>query len=1024
MKNLPFSRGWLVGAFFVAVIAIVVLLTHSAPATAGTAVVSGQVLYPDGSSAANVHVELHLSDGSISYSMETDTSGNFSFSQPLTVGDNWSLEVQPPTGYNKPTNCPMTFVYQSGDATRTVTFTLVSAQKVLTGTVSYDDGKPVTNADVDAYPAGNNGTGKVSAHTDGTGAYTLYVQGGTWFVNAVANLGDQNIDWIMEAAPIQVDFASTATAETSTNNFTVTRATGSLKVILLNSDGNKLTTSNFVADIDVRRTDGIGTVRKVASADSSLNIQLTPGIYRMCAYHNDLTGKSFDPEKTTFVMTDGGAVNLGTVQAEVDGAHLKGRVLDQNGKEITNLQLMAFSSTGCNRPTADTDSSGNFDLTVGAGSWTIGLNTNGGVNPRFRQVAPATATVTNNQTVTGLAITMKTIDRTVGGKILDSKGAAVTGFVGMAYLRTANNATRVSAPVIDGGFSIAYSSSELSNNSLILGVLADAGSGYTGSRETTVKVKGETTTKDITVKPYDATVTGTLTVGGAAVTNEDSAITVFALDTEGNFASTPVAANGTYSLDVSAGTWYVNYDIANPEETGDLLDRPIGEDVVTVKAGKSVTKNLTVLKGTNTITGTVTDADGAVVKQAQVTIDNRPKLENNSDLNANKVVTVSAETNESGVYSAVVPDGTYLVTAGDTPSVGSDELQPDGKSVTISGGKTITANLVFKKTNATISGTVKLKSKAEGGGSVTAWSQDGAQTSAAVSKDGKFTLHVTSGETWTLAATDFSKTTLLASGFTSVKPKTGGNTKNLTLTDTGKNVYGPVTSSFDATDPASVSLPDGTSVSVPSRALDVSGTVSLTLSPVVNLDPTTSDIAAGLSYEVKATDSDGYEVKQLNAPATISLPYDQNALGDKGLREKSLGTKYFDPDTKVWEDAPGIVDTKDNSATLTTTHLTRFSITGVAKTVPRITKVAKKSLTTSTLVITVTGKNFTGKPTATLDGVKAKTVRLKGSTLTITFATNKLKAGEPTLIITNGNGRTATLSKALRIIKKGASLSW
>ncbi len=1009
----------LLGVF---VLAVGILLTTVA--TAETTTVSGRVTYPDGSGASNVQMSLHTGDGTQSFSAQTGSDGTYTFNVSLTEGYSYTVEYTVPSGYNRGSDSPYIFTFRSGDAARTsVNFQLVAASKTISGRVTDANGAAVTNADIDAYPATGGGTGKVSARTNSSGNYTMSMTGGTWFVNAVANLSEWDVRWITEAVPVQVDFTNDSATETSTQNFTVTSATGKLSVVLLNSDGSKLTTSNFVADIDVRRADGVGTVRKVKSEDSSLPIYLTPGIYRMCAFHQDLQGKSFDPAQTTFVMTENGNVDLGTVRAETDSAHLKGTVTDAIGKAIANVQLQAFSENGCDRPTANTDASGSFDITVGAGTWTVGLRQSN--DPAYSQAAPAVATVKNGETASGLAITMKSFDKTVSGAVVNANGTTLTDFVGTAYVRSPKSSGRVSAPVVNGLFTIKYASSDIPGKNVLVGVVADPDSGYATNAEAKVSIAGSSASKSIVVKPYDAIITGALkTSDGTAIAEDGSTITVYAVDEDGNFASTLVSAtDGSYSLAVSGGTWYLNYDIDDPTSTESLLDRPAGQDKVTVASGGTATKHFTVFKGTSTISGTVTDASGDPVPAARVTVDNRASMEDNASMNQNAIVTTTVETDAQGKYSVKVPDGTYLVTVGDTPAVSTNALQPDGKTVKVSGNATTTTDLQFEATDATITGTVKLNSKAEGGGTVTAYSKDGAQATASVGTDGTYTLKVTSGEPWTVVATDLTKTTLAASEMSDVTPKKGTTTKNLTLSDTGQKVYGPVTKSFDATQPSSVSLPDGTTVAVPAYSLDVSGTVSLTVAPVIEPDPTTGDVAAGLAYEVKATDADGNELRSLNKPATITIPYPQAAAEQKGLREKSLATKYFNPETAQWEESAGFVDAQQNAAKTITTHLTKFSVTGTQKAVPKTTKFAVTKVTQKTVTMRFTGENFTGKVKVSLGGIKATKVQVKNSkVLVTTFPAAKFKAGELTLVITNGNGRTYTKTGAVTLRKVGNTL--
>lgn len=976
-------------------------------AKAITNVATGTVTTSTDLPMADVTIELHTPDGLFSKSTLTDASGNYSFSEDLTVGTNYVVEPRTPTGYNRVNSGAIinNFVYD-GTAHPGINFQFVATSKTITGRVTSTKGEAIGDADIELTPYNNPSASSTGGPVNADGTFSFTVVGGAWFIQPVINLSAYTQRWISEVPPQRIDFTSDTTAETSTTNFEVTPASGKVTVKLLNSDGSKLTTSDFVADIDFRRADGVGTKRKVQQSDSSVSVFLTPGIYTITAFHNDLRGKSFDPTQTTFVMTEGGDIDLGTVQASVDSAHLKGKVLNSKNQAFSNVQIQAIRDGGAERPTANSGPDGSFDLTVGAGTWTIGLSSNDNFHTL---VSPVSATVTNGQTASGLNIQVKDLDRTITGSVFTSSGTKVTDFVGSAYVRTSNNAARVSAPVVAGDFTIKYSSADIAGSKVITGIQAAPGAAYAGGAEKQVTLQGMNGTVSLKLKAYDATLTGTLKLpNGTAVTSSGSDIQIVAVDSEGNFTNTTVATDGTYSLPLAAGTWLYDYDIQNPELTDGLLNRDAGQNALTVAANAKVSRNLTVLQGTNIITGTVKDAAGTVVQRVKVVADNRTALETNGSANPNDIVTVSTETNELGVYTMKVPNGTYMITVGETPSVPDTQLAPDGKSVKVSGGSTTTTNLVFKTANATIKGKIILNGKAEGGGTVTAYSTDGAQATAAVDKNGNYTLPVSGGEKWTLVATDLGGKRLVTSEAIELTPKAGTTTTNLTVKDSGVNVPGPVTKTAEADDGLSVSLPDGTNVSLPPFALGISGTVSVTVTPTIDIDPTTMDRPASLAYEVKAIDGDGQEKKNLDRPATVTIPYTETVVVNSGLREKGLATKYFNPQTETWETAgaAGLVDTKKNVATLTTTHLTKFAVAGTSRAKPTVSKFAMKSRTSKTMVMAVTGTNFKGKVTLTVGTVKATKVQVQNTkSLLVTVPTTSLKNGSYNVNVTNGDGR-------------------
>ena len=525
-------------------------------------VIQGQVTKQDSSAVVGVRIELHTPDGNFAVNTMTDAGGNYTFSDTLTNGTNYVVEVTAPTGYNRNEPHSQNFTFTTGDTARVYNFGLTQASKTISGQVTDTSGKAITDADISIDPYNVTGASRATARTDATGHYSTSVVGGTWFAQAGVNLSEYTPQWIAEEAPVRLDFLADATTESQTVNFVVTPATGKVTATLLNSDASKLTSSNFVADIDFRRADGVGTTRKVQQSDSSLSVYLTPGIYNICAFHPDLSGKSFDPAATTFVMTDGGNVNLGTIQASVNAAHLTGKVLDASGKGLGNVQLIAIREGGCDRPSTNTQPDGSFDMTVGAGTWTIGLNS---ADVTHSQVAPVVATVTNGQTVTGLNFSLKTLDKTVTGSVLNSAGTVLTNYIGSAFVQSSSQGTKVYAPIINGAFSIKYSSADLPGAKIFVGAESTEGSPFAGGAKVTTSITGPTATQNVTVLAYDATLSGTILLpDGTAASNTGSDITVEAVDEDGNYVSSDVTGAGAYSLALANGVWNFDYTVANP----------------------------------------------------------------------------------------------------------------------------------------------------------------------------------------------------------------------------------------------------------------------------------------------------------------------------------------------------------------------------------------------------------------------------------------------------------------------------
>lgn len=999
------------------------------PVWAVDPVVTGFVIDTNSTGLSGVQVELHTPDGNTSFTTTTTTGGAYAFNVSLSNGTPYVVEFQAPSDYIKVTGS-YNFTY-TGVAQTGVNFTAIQAAKTISGTVTDRDGVPITDADISIEPYENPHTStRVTARTNSSGQWSANVVGGTWFAQASVNLSEYTPQWIAEQAPTQVTFANDASAESSTVNFTVTRATGRVTVQLLNSNSSFLTSSNFVADIAFTRTDGVGTVRKVRQSDSALSVYLVPGIYTISAFHQDLAGKSFNPDDATFTITDGADINLGTLTAQVNSAHLKGKVT--NGKTaLGNIQLEAIRTGGSERVQGSTDGSGNYDLLVGPGEWSIGVknfNSMGqDASKKYSQVSPVSATVKNAQTITGLNIVLKTIDRKITGAVRNADGATITDYVGVAYVMTLDKKFKAIGAVENGLYTIEYSTADISGKSVFVGVEAGDGSAYTGSSLSKVSVTTSTTTKNLTVLQFTSSMSGQLVYSdGSAWAASGSVISVDAVDENGNFSSVDVASDGTFTLPLAKGTWYYDYSIAEPERTNGLINRPAGQNKLSISSNQHATgKNMSILKGNNTITGKVTLADGVTpVAAATVTLDNGPKAEDSSTTSAFSLATITTLTDGSGIYSAKVPSGTFLVTVGMTPDVPTTQISPDSSLITISGNATKTKNLKFETTDATVKGKVTTNGKTDGGGTVVAFSDDGAQVKGTIDKNGNYSIKLTKNENWHLQATDLSGKNLLESSQVDFKPKSGTQTVNIALRDSGLDVPGPATTSCAADEPCSVSLPDGTSVFVPAFGIDLFGNVTLTVTPTADLDKTTTDQAASLAYEVKATDSDGYEVKKLLKEAEITLPYDQARASNSGLLENRLSASYYDPATDKWSEngAASLLDTKNNTATITTDHFTKFSVTGMAKSKPRISNYITR-ISGNTLTIVISGSKFTGSVTATAGSVKAKSAKVSGNTLTLSFDLAKVgRNATKTITVTNSNGRSTSYSQKISANAKAKNI--
>ena len=939
-KHLP--RVWQItlGIAILAMFIYVLPITHLIkPVEAATTIISGTVTDTDSNPMANVEMWLYSGGAANNRSTKyTDANGDFSYDTDdftFSVGDFAILEARTPTGYNAENSTQVDWIWDGSTYVDSpVNPQFVLAPKTITGNVTFDpSGDPASNVDIVAYPlesiiVGNMGIRQVSANTDVNGDYTMYLRSGvtSWSVQAVVNLSDHNTAWLPTGSPVNVAFTNNSSSETQTLDFTVESTTASISATFLDADGNLLTSGNFQADCSIFRSDGIGTIRKVDSESKLVNIGLPAGIYTYWCFHDDLAGQSF--LSSSFVLDPDETKDLGTIQAQTDGSTITGTVTSvSTGEAIANTQITASNRNNPNFLTDDTDSNGLYSFTVGAGTWTIGVDQE---NANYRIVESKTVYITSNSTTSsGNDIQFEALDIQVNGSIQDENGSILTGFSGLVYIETSDGEF-FGTPVETGAYTF-FLPQDLNNQSVTIGASGDVGSTYSLLEAETLTISGSTT-KNIVLVPDNAVLFGTLlNESGVAIAPSENEIIVVAVDDNGNIEQDTVGTDGTYSMNIPPGNWHVTYRVE--DESSTILSPPVLANTVVVGANQAITHNIDVkIKGA-TITGTITDADGVGVPLAPVIATNIPILKATEDFEPGDITQVFTSANASGVYSFSVPNGEYKVFTGTTPDIPASQIKPEIASVTVAEGATATANLAFTASDATITGTVKdSDGNAIASGNVAAYTANGGFVEAEIGSDGLYSLSVDSGDEWQLVATNLSGTDLLMAQNVSVTTVVDSNSQDLTVTDSGIDVPGAVTKSFDTEEFANIALPNGTNIQFSTFAIDDSGIVSISTEPRIDLSPSLTGDPVSVAYDIKARNSDGVEVSKLNSPVKITMPYNETFLNNNGIQEDNIMPQFYAEGEEYWshEGTTTLINQTENKVVVYSDHLSKFSINGVA----------------------------------------------------------------------------------------------
>ncbi|MBI3956460.1 MAG: hypothetical protein HY340_00520 [Candidatus Kerfeldbacteria bacterium] len=208
------------------------------------------------------------------------------------------------------------------------------------------------------------------------------------------------------------------------------------------------------------------------------------------------------------------------------------------------------------------------------------------------------------------------------------------------------------------------------------------------------------------------------------------------------------------------------------------------------------------------------------------------------------------------------------------------------------------------------------------------WSEAGDDGGSPCKQDGTFSLGYGQGKLH-VSADSFDGRTPYRSDETIVTVTTQKTlTQNFKLKERGFNVPTPASKTFDASQQASVTLDDGTEISIPAGAMAESGNVTVSATPTVDLKSTENASPIGVGYTLTATDSNGTTISSFNSSVTITLPYDEDYVEDDlGLNESLLQTKYVNETTGAYEsNENSSQDTSENEFTVVTDHFSEYTI--------------------------------------------------------------------------------------------------
>ena len=281
------------------------------------------------------------------------------------------------------------------------TVSIMGASATLTGTVTDDDGNPISNVEVSANFEGEGGTW---TRTDTDGTYEMTVEAGKVWVRLHEN--DLIPTYLRpREKEVQVEENSTVTmdfiayAADAIISGTILLDDAPLASVWLSADGKTGWTQTETG------SDGTFTLQVASEADAT-------GGYNLWINTSDLSEEAFRKER--YDEINSGTTDL-TIELVSATSFIEGTVTDNAGTPVVGVYVYANQHQTGNHVSEITGSDGSFKLGVITGRWWLGVDA-GQMMPDYLVPQGEELTVTDGTTATH-SITVYATDATITGRV-------------------------------------------------------------------------------------------------------------------------------------------------------------------------------------------------------------------------------------------------------------------------------------------------------------------------------------------------------------------------------------------------------------------------------------------------------------------------------------------------------------------------------------------------------------------------------------------------------------------------------
>ena len=825
---------------------------------------------------------------------------------------------------------------------------LAPPKKSISGYVFDDSNNTVSGAEVVAWR--EEGEGWSSILTESDGSFELVAGPGKWEVT-VYRPHNQKVDWIYDQAPKRVGFKEDADKESKTVNFTVKRAAGG-KIkgsIALPAGQSSWGDINQYVSVDAFDHEGRGNWGEL-DANGSFEIPLQPGNYEVSVWVSPEL-KGLGSPKVEFVRIRKETVDLGVLNLTSRDSKIEGIVQTDDGNFLPNVEVWAWSEKG-GWVSDVTNVNGAYSLAVSPGRWEVGFEipeAEDGSAPPYLQEPPKRVRVFSDKEAPKIDFKVRSAKASVKGMVYGPSGKPVTDIDAWAYARspkddeTGFDEILADVPVDSRG---QFSFPGIPGNYYV-GLWLPPGSGYVipGEQLLSLDLNGTlsdsngSTIDEISFKleANDAIVSGTLKLSGSALSGLSGEVHAAKGD-GGGWQSAPIEDNGTYSLTLSPGRWMLGYFIESDEVEGRNLPKHPPEPIE-VKAikGQSVTQDFTITSADAKISGTILDENGSQITEPVFVWAYREATDTFDEF------WVEVETEANGSYTLpVLPGGEYevgVILPDDLRK--NDYLEPAETTIDLSETSSdLNMSLGKLKEENFVEGTIidEQGNKLEEA-FVYAWSDDGRVIEGETDANGSFKLNVPKGVVWHIGA-DYGETddngteTIYVSEIELDADLRDSETQsglNLTLKKPDFEVPDGTSGTFDPSKDFVTKLPDGTEVTIPGGAANVSSdetSVRAVVTPTAKgLTKSANDQPTSYAYSIELFDSSGKKVEgNFKKDVILKIPVDRNATLSKGLDPNNLEAKFYSTTKNSWDALKSSTYDKNASVIYATTdHFTNIA---------------------------------------------------------------------------------------------------